>query len=171
MGDEAEVVVDQVVHQQGHQNVRDEVRQEHDALRQLLVSLAGHFIQHDGECQLQDIAADDKGQVVQHRVLQQQAQLAGDEEELEVLQSHKGAGKNTLVVLEVREGDVGAGHGQVGKDEEEQDGRKAHQDQRLVLHKGTAHGRLAVIDHLLLRGFLQVTHSFSFVPVSVWSGS
>ena len=80
------------------------------------------------------------------------------------MQPDEGAVPDALVVLEVCEGDVRARHGQVGKHEKEQDCRNAHKNQRPVLLQCAAHGRFAVIDHLLLRSFLQVTHSFSLGP-------
>ena len=149
VGDEAEGVIEQVINQQGNQNIRNEVGKEHDALGGFFVSLEGDLIQQDREGQLQDVADDDEGQVVENGIFQQEPELAGGEEELEVLQPDKGTGKNALVILEIGEGDIGAGHGQIGKHQEEDDCRQAHQDQGFVLHQRPAQGRLPVVDDLL----------------------
>lgn len=75
VGNEAVVVVEQIIHQQGNQHVRNEVRQEHHGLRGLFVALGLHFIQQNGKKQLQKVSQHDERHIVQDRVAQQQGQL------------------------------------------------------------------------------------------------
>ena len=163
VGDETVIIVDQVVHQQGNQNVRDEVGEEHDGLRRFLVSLRGNLVQQDGERQLEEVSEDNEGQVVQDRVLQQEAQLARTEQELKVLQPHERTGEDAFVILEVGEGDVRARHGHVGENKEEYDRREAHQDQGPVLGQGPADRGPFVQDPVIDNGFLQDFHSLLFL--------
>ena len=85
----------------------------------LLEHLALYFVQQDRKEHLQHVADNDKSQIVQNCIAQQQQQLTGGKEKREVFQPNKRTVKNSKAVIVLDEGNVHAWHGHIAKDKEE----------------------------------------------------
>ena len=129
----AGVVVQEVERDDADQHGRDEERQEHRGLADLLEERRADLVEHDRDRDLQDVPQHDEREVVEDRVPRQQPELAGLEEELEVLEPDERAAEDPVAVVEVGEGDPDAGERGVVEDDEEHDRRDAHEQEHLAV--------------------------------------
>ena len=94
--DEAVVGIEHIVGEHTDDNVGNKVREQHHGLRRALENLAADFGKHDGKHDLKDVAQTDEHEVVQQRVLGNHPQLAGLDQELEVIQADKRTAEDAL---------------------------------------------------------------------------
>ena len=73
-------------------------------------TLTCDFVQKNCQEYLNDVAQNNKHQIVENGVAQQHQKCAGREQKLEILPADKLTAKNTRVVIKVGKRDIGTGH-------------------------------------------------------------
>jgi len=94
-----------------------------------------NFIEHYSYRHLDNIAKDNKYQVVQHRIPEQKTKLPRYKQEPEVLQTDKLGSENPVGVVELGKRYVDPWHWHIAEHEEKDYGGQAHNHQGSVFYK------------------------------------